>query len=549
MWFLLLLCSVMAWGQTTTKPEELCRLDGVVKHAITGEPVRKASLTLQPMDSRGAAVPLTTATNAEGKFSMKDVEPGQYRFSVDKPGFVRTSYGATALNRMGTTLTLAKGQSMKDVEFRMQPHAVITGRVLDEDGDPVQYAQLQLLSYRTMQGKRQLMPTGGAATNDLGEYRMFGIGPGKYYLGVIHRGSYMGFGGVDRSAAAAPDEGYPTTYYPGTMDVSGATQLSVGVGSMMQGVDVQMRKVRTFRVRGRVTGAPSGSRGGEVSATSKGIPEVAVYAMGRNSTMWRGPNGEFELRGLRPGSYVVSAMFWEGPQNQLAGQETVEIGERDVEGVTIRLGAGVEVSGSVKVESDGEATGNMDAVNVALTPVQPVMRPMMTSAKVQQDGGFRIATVIPDQYMVRLYGMPAEYYLKSVRMGEVDVLENGITVTPSAVAGLEVVVSAKAAEVTGSVTNKDGKILPGAAVVLHPLSAKPQRLGDLQKVLTSDQNGSFRFRGVAPGEYRLYAFEADPGEVSDADTLKEHEAKAVTLSLKEGAREMKELKAVVLENR
>ena len=112
MWFLYVVSAVMVWGQTTTKPEELCKLEGVVKHAITGEPVRKVTLTLQPMDARGVVVPLTTVTNAEGKFSMKELEAGQYRFWADKPGFVRMQYGATAMSRQGTTLTLAKGQLM-----------------------------------------------------------------------------------------------------------------------------------------------------------------------------------------------------------------------------------------------------------------------------------------------------------------------------------------------------------------------------------------------------------------------------------------------------
>jgi hypothetical protein len=192
---------------------------------------------------------------------------------------------------------------------------------------------------------------------------------------------------------------------------------------------------------------------------------------------------------------------------------------------------------------------NLEEINIILSPVQPVMRPMMSTAKVQKEGAFQIPNAVADNYTVRLYGMAPEFYLKSVRAGDVDVLENGITIGGSAIAGLEVVISPKAAEVTGTVVDKDGKLNPGAAVVLHPLSAKPQRLGDLQKVITSDQNGSFRIRGVTPGEYRLYAFQADAGEVSDVDTLKEHEAKSVTLSLKEGARESKELKAVILETR
>ncbi len=534
-----LLSTVMVWGQAF-KPEELCKLDGVVKHAVTGEPVRKASLTLLPMDQRGAVVPATTTTNAEGKFSMKDIEPGQYRFSVEKAGFVRSQYGATASNRQGTTLTLVKGQSMKDIEFRVQPHAVITGRVFDEDGDPVPWAQVQLLSYRTMQGKRQLMPSGGASTNDLGEYRMFGIGPGRYYISVSQRPFGMAVSGVDRSAVQVPDESYPTTYYPGTVDVSGATRVNVAVGATLQGMDIPLRKVRAFRIRGRVTGVASGARGGEVSVIPKGTSEFMAFSMMRNSSVWRGPSGEFELRGVRPGTYTVRAMSFESGK-QSTGRETVEVTERDVENVTITISPGVEVSGSIRVESDVPVDAKIEDINVMLAPVEMGQMSMAMPGKASQDGGFRVTNVS---------GMQPEFYIKSVRLGDVDVMEHGLTVTGTGVSGLEVVISPKGAEVTGTVANKDGKLLPGAVVVLDPQFGGQRRLTELQKVLTADQNGSFRMRGVVPGEYKLYAFEeVDAYEVGDFQTLKEHESKAVTLSLKEGAREQKELNAVLLEIR
>ncbi|MBL8219665.1 MAG: carboxypeptidase regulatory-like domain-containing protein, partial [Bryobacterales bacterium] len=406
----------------TYKPEELCKIDGVVKHAVTGEPVRKASLVLMPIDMRNMPAPLTTVTDAEGKFSMKDVEPGQYRFIASKAGFVQTNYGATPANRQGTTLTLAKGQSAKDIEFRLQPHAVITGRVLDEDGDPVQYAQVQLMSYRTMQGKRQLVPSTGASTNDLGEYRVFGIPPGKYYLSVIQRERGMAFGGVDRSASQTPDEGYPTTYYPGTLDLSGATQLNIATGSMMQGMDVTLRKVRTFRIRGRVSGVAAGMRGGNVSVMPKGVSEYFLFAYERTNTMWRGPSGEFELRGVRPGTYVVTAQGWEPPSKQFIGKETIDIRDSDVEGVTIAISPGVEVSGTLRIESDAPTEAKLEEINVALMPLHPGTPAIGNSAKVTKDGTF-VASASAETFSVRPFGMPPEFYLKSVRLGDIDVLE------------------------------------------------------------------------------------------------------------------------------
>ncbi|MBL8178765.1 MAG: carboxypeptidase regulatory-like domain-containing protein [Bryobacterales bacterium] len=562
----LMLFTVTLWGQQpqvaipgrqtpqpaqTLKPEELCSVSGVVKHAVTGEALRKATLTLWPMESRNAAVPSTTVTDAEGKFSMKEIEPGQYRFTAVRTGFVQTNYRSTPANRQGATLTLAKGQSVKDVEFRLLPHAVISGRVTDEDGDPIQHAQVQLMIYRTMQGKRQLMPASGGSTNDLGEYRLFGIAPGRYYLSVTQRPNYAFAGGVDRSAVQAPDESYPMTYFPGTLEVTGASPLNVASGATMQGVDVMLRKVRSFRVRGRVTGIGSGMRGGNVTVMPKSAAGNAMgFSMMQQGTMWRGPGGEFELRGVRPGSYFVMAHAWEPPSKQFIGRETIEVGNEDVEGVTLTLSSGVEVNGSLRVESDTPTEAKFEEMFVALSPPAMFVPVYTTPGKVTREGSFQIANATAETYNVRVMGMPPEFFVKSVRMGDIDVMENGLTVSGTPVSGVDVVISPKGAEVSGTVTDKDGKLLAAAAVVLHPLSAKPSRQAELQRMASADQNGAFRFRGLPPGEYRLYAFEGiEGGEAGDADLLKEHEAKAVTLSLKEGAREARELKAVLVENR
>ena len=119
---------------------------------------------------------------------MKDIDPGKYRLSVTRTGFVQGEYGARAPQRPGTTLTLASGQHLQDVNFRLTPHAVIIGRVVDEDGEPVANAQVQAMRYRFTQGKKQLQPFGFGSTNDLGEYRMFGLAPGRYYLSATYRG-------------------------------------------------------------------------------------------------------------------------------------------------------------------------------------------------------------------------------------------------------------------------------------------------------------------------------------------------------------------------
>ena len=154
--------------------------------------------------------------------------------------------------RSGTTLSLDPGKQMQDLNFRLTPHGVITGRVLDEDGEPMAMVQLEVSRYRYNQGHKQLLRAGGGSSNDLGEYRIFGVPPGKYYLNATYRSNGMYEPTVDRSSAPPPDEDYVTTFYPGTTDPGAAATIDVLPGGQLQGLDIKLSKSRTVRVRGQV---------------------------------------------------------------------------------------------------------------------------------------------------------------------------------------------------------------------------------------------------------------------------------------------------------
>ena len=165
----------------TQKSAETCTLEGHVAGAIKGEPVRKAILLLSqtgvPQGQR-----YSTTTGSGGSFAMQDIEPGKYRLMVMKGGYAPMQYGSRSSGRAGITLSLDPGQHIRDLVIRLTPQAVISGRVLDEDGDPVPQVSLQLFQYSYSHGKRQHQPSDFAMTNDLGEYRLFDLAPGRYFL-------------------------------------------------------------------------------------------------------------------------------------------------------------------------------------------------------------------------------------------------------------------------------------------------------------------------------------------------------------------------------
>jgi len=525
---------------TPSAPEDLCTVQGQVMNAATGEPLKKANLTLQRTDATpdmmSMPVSYSTTSDAAGKFAMKDIEAGKYRLSVNRNGFVTTAYGARAPNRPGTTLTLLKGQSAKDIVFKLTPHGVVTGRILDEDGEAISNVRVQLMNYRYQQGRKQLAYASGASSDDLGQYRIFGVAPGKYYLSATF--NPQSFGPVqDRSAAPQPEEDYVPTYYPGTTEVATAAQLEVAPGGQVQGIDLKLTKAHTVHVKGHV------------AYTVPGKQRVMVYVFPRSGGM-SGPiplrptqpdaKGDFDLRGVAPGSYLVTAIINEG-QKIYQGRSNVEVGNTNVENVSLMIGSGMEVTGQVTTE--GPDTPDLSSARVFLqTRDNGIMFGAFSQARVEDGHSFKLPDVSAGVFTVILNGLPSGYYVKSIRSEQTDVMVNGLN-TESPVAPLQVVLSPNAAQVSGTVQNHEtGNAAPGATVVLVPQEKERKELQNHYKQVSSDQNGSFTFKDVMPGEYKVYAWEdLESGAYMDPDFMKPVEGKGESLSLRE-----KDQKAVQL---
>lgn len=119
---------------------------GKVVDAVSGEPLKKAIVIAHTMESRGT--PFMASSDAEGKFAFPDLDAGRYQLSVERNAYARQQYGQRDPNRPGSPLTLKAGQKMTDVLFRMIPAAVITGRIIDEDNEPVANAQVSAVQFR-----------------------------------------------------------------------------------------------------------------------------------------------------------------------------------------------------------------------------------------------------------------------------------------------------------------------------------------------------------------------------------------------------------------
>lgn len=509
-----------------TKPEDLCAIEGQVTSAATGAPVRKAEISLRGTErATPGTMPAsyTAATDAGGNFSVKDVEPGKYRLSAQHSGFVNLQYGARSPNRPGTTLSLQAGQRVKDLSLRLVPQAVITGRIVDEKNEPVVSAWVRTMRYSYQMGKRQLLPTGGAVTNDLGEYRIHSLAAGRYYLVALeHQEDWEAT--VDASANPAPD-GYVTTYYPGTADPATAALIEVAPGVQLRGLNVTLAKARTFRVRGRVEGRHDANVSFFRRGQARWLSVDGDHATDRK--------GNFEIDGVLPGSYTLSAMAW-SDQKTLSAIQEVDVGEEDIDNIVLVLAPGFELSGHIAVES-GTAP-SLDAVSLFLRP-QDQTRAMYGSSGHVHDSAFTISDVASDVYHLQVTGLPDGYWVKSIHMGDQDVKVTGIDLTRGPGEPLTVTVAPNAGQIDGTVINDPQQPAAGATVVLVP-EAKLREYQDAYKITVSDQNSRFSLKNLEPGDYKLFAWEdVEYGAYMDPDFLRPLEDRGQSISIQESSHE------------
>src|SRR6185295_18775933 len=124
----------------------------------------------------------TATTTSGGQFSFQNLDPAQYRLSATRSGYVRMEYGARSPNRPGLPLTVNPGQKLTDVVLQIMPAGTISGRVFDRDGEPLANVTVEGLKYSYQEGQRVMNGVQTARTNDLGEYRLFWLQPGQYFV-------------------------------------------------------------------------------------------------------------------------------------------------------------------------------------------------------------------------------------------------------------------------------------------------------------------------------------------------------------------------------
>jgi 5-hydroxyisourate hydrolase-like protein (transthyretin family) len=182
-------------------------LRGHVFAADSGQPLRKVQVRIFANEIREQRM---TTTDANGAYEFKELRAGRYTITASKGSYVGISYGQQRPSDAPKPIEILDRQIVERVDLALPRGAIVTGRVVDEFGEPASEIQIAMQRYQFMQGQRRLMPVGRTATtNDIGEFRLFGIPPGQYYLSATWRN--QGFAAAPPGAAAASER---TAYAP-----------------------------------------------------------------------------------------------------------------------------------------------------------------------------------------------------------------------------------------------------------------------------------------------------------------------------------------------
>ena len=516
---------------SAAKPkQETCTVSGMVVKLAGSAPLKSARVVLNGVEDATRAY--AANTDAGGRFLLKNVQPGHYRLIVTRSGFVSQEYGQKTPNDPGSILTLAPSQQVKDLLFRLIPWGVIAGRILNEDGEPFPWIQVTALREAYTEGKRKLWPEAQETTNDLGEYRLFGLRPGRYFVSATYSTKNQSVVETNEASPIEDNaaEGYVPTYYPGSPDPAKAATITVKPGDEIPSVDILLQPVSAYKIRGRIYN----------TITHRPGKDVSIMMLPRNSRVAgsifdfepivQDKDGSFVLNGILPGSYTLSA-FWFDEGKSYVAKQNIEVGNADVEGVTLTISPGTSING--RVIWDGKPSLESDELSISPYSTEQGID-FGGAARVAPNGAFTLKDVSEDTYHLSVNGMSKDSYIKAVRYGTADALYDGFAVQRGTDASLEVTLSSRGARVQGTVADADGLPLAGVWAVLVPEEAHRSQM-QMFKVATTDQYGHFELRGVPPGDYKLFSWEeVENGAWQDPEFLKPFEAKGEEIKLQEG---------------
>ena len=547
-------------------------LRGRVIAIDTGTGVRRAQVRISGPDIGTK----TALTDAQGRFEFRDLPAGRFNVSVSKSGFVTMSYGQNRPFEPGRPIELADAQKMEKADISLPRGSVLAGRVSDEVGEAVAEAEVTAMRMQFTNGKRKLVPSGRTGTtNDLGQFRIYGLPPGEYYVSATLRNMNMMMisdmlgGGDGGPTGSNQNSGYASTYYPSTPTPADAQRVSLAVGQELASVDIQLQAVKLAKISGSAVGSDGKPMSGAMVMLMPKSNDSLQFLPGGTSRTDK--DGNFTLTSVTPGEYTLQVQSMGGmiqaagvnmaftfrtatdgaggtqssEQQREFATTTVNIAGEDITGMIVVGTRGAKATGTISYGGAAKPEGT-SGIRISAPPVNddsPMA--MFGGSNVKDTGAFEVEGLVGPR-LFRANNLPKGWILKSVKMNGEDITDKGADFKPGEdVSGIEIELTNKTTAITGGVADDKNGALKDFTVVVFPEDQARWALPMNRWTASSrpDQDGRFKFNNLPAGAYYAIAVEyVAQGEWSDPEWLARAAKKATRFTLDEGATKVLDLK-------
>ena len=493
----------------------LARIEGVIMDDRYLRPLKRGYVVMKPTN---AGHPFSAETDDAGKFSIENIDPGEYSIEARRDNYISASWARRGGIRMPRVFTIGQGQEWRDLTFRLEPWGALEGKIRFDDGEPAFNVPVILYRKQYHRGKLLYQPSGSTRTNDRGDYRIPGLQPGSYIIAAIYN-KPVKLKNAEGETETIPDKewSYATTYYTSGQSFTDAIPVKLESGRELSGLDIFLGLVRAVRVKIRVTDSCTGELSSKASLQLYRMDELGNPVVPVNAEI-TGRGGEFTLRGLGPGQYMVTSSSDPPPNcnGTLRDRRILSVADYPQDGIELILMPPVLARFSLGAE--GGPGNDFGMFNFHLEPRSGL--PVGTMTLDRSRGGFYQFTALLDsqeEYDLIVDRKAPDAYLKA----------------PLVVKGTNrITIGMKGAALTGSVINDKREAISGATVTLIPDPAK-DRFQHYTEAY-SNELGLFGMRGITPGKYLAVPWlDVPPCDLFNWDNLDACKAFGTTVDFNE----------------
>ncbi len=517
---------------------------GVIRGRITnteGRPLRRVQLRLS-----GETIPegRTASTNGLGKFELRELPAGRFTLTANRAGYLPMSFGQTRIGEPGRPIELADTQILESSDIVLPHTAIISGRILDEAGEPLAGATVLTMQMKYFNGKRRLLPVrGNAITDDTGQFRLSGLEPGEYYVQGSSRETW------ESDSADKQLLGFLPTFYPSNPTPTEAQRVRVRAGQEVPSIDVALLAGKVGKISGTVFTSMGQPLAGENVNLSFEIRGENFMSMSGGQSAKVQPDGTFTFRNIAPAEYHLNVRIPATADRAAeAANVIVSVVGGDVEGVNIVTSAAGNLTGRVAIDGGATFPNPLTRLSVRTLPVDRDTAitglGIADNGRVKEDGSFELKQVVGSSRLT-VGPLPDGWAVRSIDHNGRDLATQPFDTQGATLDGVTVTVTNKFPVFTGSLRDEKGNGILTGTVIIFPDDGS-QWVEDLRTVrmARADQSGVFTIKGIRPGEYLAVAVPTvQTNQWNDPEYLESLRAQGKPVSLREG--ETKQLELIV----